>query len=74
VLNDLFTNYNILLYNLQINIILVIHPKKDDDKLPLGISSVFGTAKATQEADAVMILQVSRLHECLVSNTVFGQK
>jgi twinkle protein len=41
----------------DVNIILVIHPKKDDDKTALGISSIFGTAKATQEADAVLILQ-----------------
>jgi twinkle protein len=41
----------------NVNIILVIHPKKDDDKSSLGISSVFGTAKATQEADAILILQ-----------------
>lgn len=42
----------------QVNIILVIHPRKDDDRMPLGISSIFGTAKATQEADMVIILQV----------------
>lgn len=41
----------------NVNIIVVIHPKKDDDKISLGISSVFGTAKATQEADAILILQ-----------------
>ena len=36
----------------------MIHPRKDDDRMPLGISSIFGTAKATQEADMVIILQV----------------
>ena len=41
----------------QVNIIIVIHPKKEDDKLSLGISSIFGTAKATQESDLVLILQ-----------------
>ena len=41
----------------DVNIILVIHPKKDDDRQALGISSIFGTAKATQEADAILILQ-----------------
>lgn len=41
----------------NVNIILVIHPKKDDDKNALGISSIFGTAKATQEADAILIIQ-----------------
>ena len=42
----------------QVNIILVVHPRKEDDRMALNISSVFGTAKATQEADLVMILQV----------------
>lgn len=41
----------------MVNIILVIHPRKDDDRMALQISSIFGTAKATQEADFVMILQ-----------------
>jgi twinkle protein len=41
----------------QVNIIIVIHPKKEDDKLALGISSIFGTAKATQESDVILILQ-----------------
>ncbi len=37
--------------------IVVIHPRKEDDASALGISSIFGTAKATQEADLVLILQ-----------------
>lgn len=41
----------------MVNIILVIHPRKDDDRLALHLSSIFGTAKATQEADMVVILQ-----------------
>jgi twinkle protein len=41
----------------MVNIILVIHPRKDDDRVALQVSSVFGTAKATQEADVVIILQ-----------------
>lgn len=40
------------------NIILVIHPRKESDQLPLSIASIFGTAKATQEADLVLIIQV----------------
>jgi twinkle protein len=35
----------------------VIHPRKEDDRMPLHMASIFGTAKATQEADIVMILQ-----------------
>ena len=40
----------------EVNVILVIHPRKEDDNQLLGMSSVFGTAKATQEADVVLIL------------------
>jgi twinkle protein len=39
------------------HIILVVHPRKESDNTALGISSISGTAKATQEADNVMILQ-----------------
>ena len=41
----------------NVNIILVVHPRKVDDDVPLSLSSISGTAKATQEADAVLILQ-----------------
>mmetsp|Transcript_23692 Transcript_23692/g.29678 ORF Transcript_23692/g.29678 Transcript_23692/m.29678 type:complete len:113 (-) Transcript_23692:142-480(-) len=41
----------------NIHITLVIHPKKEPDDQPLGITSIFGAAKATQEADAIIILQ-----------------
>lgn len=36
---------------------LVIHPRKEADNSSLGMSSVFGSAKATQEADNVFIIQ-----------------
>lgn len=41
----------------NIHITLVIHPRKEPDGSILNISSVFGSAKATQEADNIMILQ-----------------
>ena len=34
-----------------------MHPRKEDESKPLQTSSIFGTAKATQEADNVLILQ-----------------
>lgn len=40
-----------------VHVILVVHPRKELDDTYLGISSVAGTAKATQEADNVIILQ-----------------
>ncbi|KAM0683658.1 hypothetical protein MDAP_001232 [Mitosporidium daphniae] len=39
------------------HVTLVIHPRKEQDNTILGICSVSGTAKATQEADNVLILQ-----------------
>ncbi len=39
----------------NVHITLVIHPRKENDRL--NISSVFGSAKATQEADNVVIVQ-----------------
>jgi len=35
----------------------VVHPRKEDEGAKLGISSFYGSAKATQEADTVLILQ-----------------
>ena len=44
----------------------MIHPRKEDENQPLKMSSIFGTAKATQEADMVIILQkvlgISRIY------------
>lgn len=42
--------------NNDIHLTLVIHPKKVDESEDLTIASVFGSAKATQEADNVFIL------------------
>jgi twinkle protein len=50
----------------MVNIILVIHPRKDDDRLALHVSSISGTAKATQEADLVVILQRMDEHQMFV--------
>lgn len=41
----------------QVHITLVIHPRKELEGMPLSINSVFGSAKATQEADNVFIVQ-----------------
>ncbi|XP_035662757.1 twinkle protein, mitochondrial-like [Branchiostoma floridae] len=43
------------------HVTLVIHPRKEEDTNVLQMASVFGSAKATQEADNVMILQDKRL-------------
>ncbi|RLN49863.1 hypothetical protein BBJ29_003135 [Phytophthora kernoviae] len=41
----------------NVHLTLVIHPRKEQEDQDLTLSSVFGTAKATQEADNVLILQ-----------------
>ena len=51
-----------------VNIILVIHPRKEDEGQLLGMSSIFGSAKATQEADLVLILQRLALQVSLSPN------
>jgi twinkle protein len=42
-------------YNVHVS--LVVNPRKEDKGAKLGISSFYGSAKATQEADTVLILQ-----------------
>ncbi len=41
----------------NVHVSLVIHPRKEDDSAELTTASIFGTAKASQEADNVLILQ-----------------
>ncbi|KAG4072609.1 hypothetical protein HA402_004698 [Bradysia odoriphaga] len=43
------------------HVTLVIHPRKERDTEELTTSSIFGGAKATQEADNVLIIQDKRL-------------
>ncbi|XP_050418809.1 twinkle mtDNA helicase-like [Patella vulgata] len=43
------------------HVTLVIHPRKEKDSEELTTASVFGSAKATQEADNVLILQDKRM-------------
>lgn len=42
----------------NVSVSVVIHPRKEPSGSSLSLSSVFGSAKATQEADNVWILQV----------------
>lgn len=41
----------------NVHVTIVIHPRKEQDNSSLGLASVFGSAKATQEADNVLIIQ-----------------
>jgi len=41
----------------NVHVTLVAHPRKEDEGAKLSISSIYGSAKATQEADNVIIIQ-----------------
>mmetsp|Transcript_6607 Transcript_6607/g.8377 ORF Transcript_6607/g.8377 Transcript_6607/m.8377 type:complete len:229 (-) Transcript_6607:293-979(-) len=41
----------------NVHVTLVVHPRKENEGDKLGMSSFYGTAKSTQEADNVLILQ-----------------
>jgi len=41
----------------SVHVTLVVHPRKEAEFAPLSMSSIYGSAKATQEADTVLILQ-----------------
>lgn len=43
------------------HVTLVIHPRKERESEDLNVHSIFGSAKATQEADNVLIVQDKRL-------------
>jgi len=47
------------------HITLVMHPRKQDEDTPLSNASIFGTAKATQEADNIIILQKGKNYNYL---------
>jgi twinkle protein len=42
---------------LNVHIVLVVHPRKEQEHNMLSMSSIYGSAKSTQEADTVLILQ-----------------
>ncbi|KAL9655841.1 hypothetical protein ABK040_000903 [Willaertia magna] len=49
----------------SVHVTLVVHPKKIDEEEQLQISSVFGSAKATQEADNIIMIQRNKLFKYL---------
>ncbi|CAF0886846.1 unnamed protein product [Didymodactylos carnosus] len=50
---------HVVIDNLQF--MLVIHPRKEAEEEELAISSIFGTAKASQESDNILIIQNRKL-------------
>eukprot|EP01080_Neovahlkampfia_damariscottae_P003074 gene3074-5244_t len=49
----------------NVHVSLVVHPRKTSEEEEIGISSIFGTAKATQEADNVLVIQNGRKYRSL---------
>lgn len=47
--------------DLNVHICVIIHPKKVEDDNNLNVGSIFGTAKISQEADSIMILQKNNM-------------
>lgn len=43
----------------NVHITLVVHPRKEAEHESLSLASIYGSAKATQEADTVLILQAN---------------
>ena len=41
----------------NVHVTLVVHPRKEQDDTSLGMSSIYGSCKSSQEADNVIILQ-----------------
>lgn len=41
----------------KIHMVVVIHPRKTEDSEDISIHSIYGTSKATQEADNIWIVQ-----------------
>ncbi|EEC45384.1 predicted protein, partial [Phaeodactylum tricornutum CCAP 1055/1] len=41
----------------NVHVTLVVHPRKEQEDMKLSMASIYGSAKATQEADTVLILQ-----------------
>jgi twinkle protein len=41
----------------NVHIAVVIHPRKTEDNEDIGIHSIYGTSKATQEADNIWVIQ-----------------
>uniref|UniRef100_A0A1A8Q374 Chromosome 10 open reading frame 2 n=1 Tax=Nothobranchius rachovii TaxID=451742 RepID=A0A1A8Q374_9TELE len=50
--------------NSSCHITLIIHPRKEEDDRELQTASIFGSAKASQEADNVLILQEKKMVTC----------
>lgn len=49
----------------NVHVSLIIHPRKEDEGHALSTSSVFGSAKATQEADNVVMVQQGKFYRYL---------
>lgn len=59
--DNIIANFRNFATKYNCHVTLVIHPRKEKDNEELTTSSIFGSAKASQEADNVLIIQDKRL-------------
>ncbi|XP_053744163.1 twinkle protein, mitochondrial [Synchiropus splendidus] len=64
VQDHIIGNFRKFATNTSCHVTLIIHPRKEEDDRELQTASIFGTAKASQEADNVLILQEKKLVTC----------
>lgn len=57
VMNDAVSRLRTMCTRDNVHVTLVVHPRKESDEDRIQLASVFGSAKATQEADNVVLLQ-----------------
>eukprot|EP00916_Digyalum_oweni_P026416 GHVL01043404.1.p1 GENE.GHVL01043404.1~~GHVL01043404.1.p1 ORF type:complete len:1456 (+),score=379.99 GHVL01043404.1:481-4368(+) len=63
--NEAIDKFRRFATNNNVHISLVVHPRKEAEGQSLGLSSVFGSVKSTQEADNVCIVQKSDALSCI---------
>lgn len=59
--DQVISSFRKFVTHMNCHVTLVIHPRKERDSEDLTVSSIFGSAKVSQEADNILILQDKRL-------------
>ncbi|CAF1504390.1 unnamed protein product [Adineta steineri] len=59
--------------NNKCHVTIVIHPRKEEDEGDLSVSSIFGSAKASQESDNILIIQQKKLANTAGGNIKYLQ-
>ncbi|CAF4241356.1 unnamed protein product, partial [Adineta steineri] len=59
--------------NNKCHVTIVIHPRKEEDEGDLSVSSIFGSAKASQESDNILIIQQKKIANATGGNIKYLQ-